>query len=950
MMSKLLRILCFLAPVLNFSIIMPAQTLSPLPQSKDVVSGSLANGLRYYLVSNPSYKGMIDIALVQKAGYEDDPYERRGDAVVVSRTALTSLEHLGGISPYTYMYGKRLWPGSDGYVKVGRSSTVYRFERLVTSRKGEIIDSTLLMLFDIIGQDHGAVSDIYSTDNQAIIASGDLIPQEILGKMNMLSLFVSGKPRGERVFSYEWQDMMTPEVSIVQGPPSVTVTYRYPRTGADRMNTAVPLVTSRYAEELKALLGRRLGWAFKAEGIAVSSIEFTYRSSRDQDSDESFSVSVAAAEKDLPRVLEIISGVLADLDTGGVDAEEYSELDGVMTLSIFESYGSPATENERYMEGCISAFLYGSSLASDEDKIRFFTGRKVDPGMSARLFSNFLSALLDRSRNLSIIWSAPGDEQTVLHTYQSAWKPLDVHIPAMRGDTLSLPGASRAKITSTMPEKLFGGQVWTFNNGIKVIYKQLPQSGFIRWQWVLKGGYSSLPGISPGEGGHLADMVRLNKVGGMSPDRFFGMLGANGMSLNTDISFSETMLSGSAPDGKLHLLMKSLLALTRDRVPDEDAWEYYRSCDALRNTERSVEYVLDSLVHQSVKHSPYKIPGDLRDDFPSRAAKFYGNAFGKMNDGVLIMVGGMSPEYVSKVLCQYMGGFKTERAYSIRSRIRHGMREGHVSYRTSAPEPFLAISLGSPFNYTTENAIAANIAAFTMGDHISAAVSSMGWRAESDWTLKMFPDESVDMTVYLHRLPPEGIPATMAVEDSVDVVLDRVRSAVWELGSKGISPGELDAAKGVAAGYYSTWASNPASVMGMLVLRYSYGKDLITGYESKLSSVSAAAVDPILSNMAHLVSGEYIVSRSVVPSPDKGSAPESKPLYVPPMTYVKGAYPFDGSFLPPEPLGTAEFEDIPVRDFGEDSSHIAWRDSVVLGRALRALEPEIDKILDEGGK
>ena len=71
MMVKLARILSFFALVLCFPITVPAQNLPPLEQDGSIVTGSLPTGVRYYLVSNPSYKGMVDIALVQKAGSAD---------------------------------------------------------------------------------------------------------------------------------------------------------------------------------------------------------------------------------------------------------------------------------------------------------------------------------------------------------------------------------------------------------------------------------------------------------------------------------------------------------------------------------------------------------------------------------------------------------------------------------------------------------------------------------------------------------------------------------------------------------------------------------------------------------------------------------------------------------------------------------------------------------------
>ena len=949
-MKNILPIYTLLVLGLLFPIIVPAQGLGPLPQASEITAGQLGNGIHYYLVTNPSYRGMADIALVQKAGTLDEPYEDKGSAVVRSRAALTELGHFSTVTPFQYMAGKSLWPGPEGYARVSDHTTVYRFDNLVTSRKGAVIDSTLLMVFDIIDRDYGRMEKTYSTDNQAIIVSGDIDASAVLGKMNMLSLFVSSRTSGGRTLPYEWHDLMTPTLSVSQGRPCITVQYRFPRTRQDRMNTAVPLVSARYAEELKRVLEGRLTRALRAERIPLARLDCRYSGSAEQPGDETFTLTLEVDAASQVRALQVLAHTLCSLDMNGVSAEEYRDVSGALTSRIYTRFGSPFTENRRYMDRCVAAFLYGASLASDQTSLAFFMGRRLEDEASVRLFNNYIAALLDRSRNLTLSWQSPGQDQTeesVRKLFQEAWTPFNEPVPISRGDTLTLIREyAKTKLKATLPETLFGGEVWTFANGIKVIYKQVPQKGYFRWNWVLKGGYASLPGISDGEGAFLADMLRQEKVAGLSADRFYAMLAANGITLDTDVTFSETTLSGVAPDGKLPRLLKSLLALTTSREPDAEAYAYYRRCEALRTQNRSVDAVLDSLMHQSMTYTPYKRPISLRDDFLKRADRFYGSAFAKMNDGVLILVGGMDKARVQKTLSLYLGGFRTEKASSIRSRVRHGLREGRNRFRTRAAEPELAVSLSAPINYTAENFMAAHIAAVTMRDHVAAAAAPAGWCTDADWTVRMFPDESLDLTLRLRRADIGGLPASMVREDSTDVILERVRQAIDRTGALGISEEELKVGKSVVSNYYASWSADPQSIMRMLVLRYSYGKDLVTDYAARIASVGAGTVNPILSLLALGGSGEYVAVRSQVPPLTEPVVPAAVYPYIPPMTYVKGAYPFDGSVLPPTPMPLDSLRNLPVQDYGPDSAHIVWRDSVVTFRALRAVEQASEPLIE----
>lgn len=942
-MAKIARILFFFALTLCFPIIVPAQNLHPLKDDPAIVSGSLANGVRYYLVANPSYKGMADIALVQKAGKEDEKYDDRGETSVLSRAAFAELPHFSKVSPFGFMAGKGLWPGEEGYTTVGDQATVYRFDNLVLSRQGAIVDSTLLMVFDIIGRDYGRMKKEYSTDNQAIIISGDINQADMLGKMGMLSLFVTGHREGEKQLEYEWHDLMSTSVVISDSAPGVSVSYRFPRTPASRMATAVPLVSQRYVRELQIVLGRRLSHALKVSGIPYSSIDFSYEPSSSQPGDEVFTVRIGTSVKYMEPSLRVLSSVLAGLDGSGLAADEYEDISKALEAEVYERYGSPYTQNRAYMDRCISSFLYGFSLASNATSLDFFIGRKMDSEVAVNIYNRFIFALLDRSRNLTIGWNGPGTQEEVVKIFRDSWIPWQGSFPTFRGDTLSLrKGYSKSKIKSSIPETMFGGNVWTFSNGIKVIYKQLPQRGFFRWAWVLGGGYSSLPGISDGEGAFVSDLFRLRTVAGMSPERFRGMLSSNGITLDADVEFSEFTLSGSAPESRFELLLKALSAMTSSGEVARGAYDYYRACNRLAPSPFPVESVLDSLMHQTMTYSPYRRPIALKDDLPSRADRLFSSLFSKMNDGVLIIVGGMSPERVSRTLSLYMGGFRTEKASTFRSRRRHGLREGRNVFRTRASEPMLAISLSAPFNYTAENFMAANIAAYTLSERVASAVAWSGWRVRSDWTLKMFPDESLDMMFYLGRVPVSGLPASMAREDSTDVIAGKVRAAIDAAGQGGITGKELAVGKSVVANYYASWSSDPASIMRMLVLRYSYGKDLVSGYVSKIEGVTAASVDPILRDLAAGGSGEYVAVRASAPAVVEPALSDKAYPYIPPVTYVKGAYSFDGSVLPPEPLPLESLRDMPTIDFGEDSAHAAWRDSVVISRAMRLLDSTLD--------
>ena len=85
--------LCSCIVLVAFSISMPSQNLPALQKDGSVTLGELANGISYYIVTNPSMKGVADFALVRK-GLCD---------TLSAREELVSLPHFNKTVPYKFL-------------------------------------------------------------------------------------------------------------------------------------------------------------------------------------------------------------------------------------------------------------------------------------------------------------------------------------------------------------------------------------------------------------------------------------------------------------------------------------------------------------------------------------------------------------------------------------------------------------------------------------------------------------------------------------------------------------------------------------------------------------------------------------------------------------------------------------------------------------------------------
>ena len=109
--------------------------------------------------------------------------------------------------------------------------------------------------------------------------------------------------------------------------------------------------------------------------------------------------------------------------------------------------------------------------------------------------------------------------------------------------------------------------------------------------------------------------------------------------------------------------------------------------------------ILDSLLSPGSDYTRYKRPIDLSDDFNRRCERFFGDQFSKMNDGVLIIVGNFPEATLKKILIQYMGGFRTEKVATFRTRSQANPVPGTKVKYADGPVPSVDLAFSAAADY-----------------------------------------------------------------------------------------------------------------------------------------------------------------------------------------------------------------------------------------------------------
>lgn len=837
------------------------QEMPALGVADEIKRGSFPNGLEYYLVSNASEKGFADFALVTKK-----PYDGLSDRVL-----LDSLPHFGSRPPYRFLADNGVGYSQSGYIVSRPDARIVSLQK-VPVYDTDVADSTLMMMLDVAAT---------SRAPQAVIVSGDIDVAKIRERMDLLSMMVPKLDGGTPEDSYEWvpRDSLRMIVTYnsTEEVAAINAIFNARRLPASMMNTLQPLVTEAYSYILGRIVATRIEDAFREGGIPLARMRFDYHDSSESSGDEYYSFSVFTSAGRLDDATAALASVLSSIDKNGVTPAELEDTKFRMKSELKRMEFGRKLSNAEYVQKCIASYLYGSNLASEASLNRYIMGRSLPADRELSLFNGFAAAVLDSARNLTLRYDVPYagvDRSLMRRTFFDAWassKPGGQEYKGFFSDTSSVYGPlkkSRLRVETTEP--VSGGKMWTFANGVRVVFKKMDTAGEFHYALMLRGGLSYVPDLHPGESAFVEDMLGLSTIAGMRGRDFMSVLSANGITMNVEAGLSDMRIYGMAPKNKFPLLMRALLAISRDRVPDAGEFEYYRNAEALRIdmgalSPRNVNSLMDSIMRPNYFYTDRKRMENLHDDLPERAERYFASEFAKVNDGMLVLTGDLDEDKLKKELSRTVGGFDTHSRYSPRPKVSSRFASGSVTYMSeSLPglvgggEIGVNVGMSAALSYSIDSYIAFKAAAACVEKELVSALAGCGAYAEVSDRLEIFPAERMFLYVNCHPCRAAGLPASVEPGDPLSI-LDAVRRVTSRLDSIEISAADLQAYKEVLVSEFERLRSDPEGVAGSVLVRYSEGKDLVTSFSRAVDELTAEDISGVLSMLQQGAEVEYVI-------------------------------------------------------------------------------------------
>lgn len=822
---------------------MPAQTLPTLPNASSIRTGTLGKSDSYYLVSDKSISGKADFALVTEA--------------VTDVSVLEDLPHFDGVEPWMMLARGGSDTGPAGWFSRGQKGSLFHFRNIPSGDKVRR-DSTLLLLFDLMAEIPG---------RHAVIIAGDIDAESTAKDLGIFSMMLPAPSESESE-AYKWTPGTAPEVTVSpsEGLPYVEAGWRAVRIPEEQMHTIIPYITEQYASELGEVVSRRIERSLRSRHIPFGEVTSHYLGSARTDGDEIWSVRVTAPEGSLLAVSRTIASALSSVARDGVTSAEYIDAHDAFSARRSSLASRPVRDNGEYVEKCASAFLRGSDLASRESVEKYFSLRTMPDSTQLRLFNSYSSALLAPEGNMSLSFrtdSAFFTPANALAEFRHAWAgapAAPASYDASAPDTLGLSShAGKTRIKGEQPDPISGGTMWTTPSGIKVIWRHMDTPGVVRWGWLLKGGYAGFDSIGPGEGAFLSDLLSLYTVGGLSASGFADMLESNGIALSAGVSLTGIRFEGSVPPSKLDLLLRVLVSLSRERLPDEAAFSDYLAAERFRlRGPLPLQDRLKTMIHPDDRYTPVKLAENLKDDLQERAEAYFEDRFSRVDEGVLVFAGDIEEAELRRILSRHLGNFRTSSSRKGTVRITRPTLSGTVVHTAEGSPESISTLISLPLNYTGENRMAAYMAATMLRDRLAVEMVpwgiSVGFRTE----VSAFPDERFDLYLTGTRVPEGSVPECLLRPDLSEAVA-AWRAVLKDAGSMTPSASVLKTFKSALVAEIASELKDPEGIVEAVLIRYADGKDVVTRYKERIEAVTDARVKEILSAFSSAARVEYIV-------------------------------------------------------------------------------------------
>lgn len=862
-----------------FPLYLIANEIAILPNSPNLTTGTLPNGINYFIHKSQAVKGKADFALVQKLGSTIRDAESKSFVTKTAKKNLAKLPLFQDKRPQDFFISHGASVETEGFIEFRKDATIYRFKNILISKDEAIVDSTLLAFFSII-QDFSfgekeLQKQLFFPEHHAIVISGDIEPIKIKEKLQMLSLMVPAKEVTKTLPEHEWNssdEAIYKKKAASTALSKIELSYSMARMPVTYMNSVQPVIMDKFISELCIILENRIKEILYARSIPYTSLACSYISSLDTFKDESFNIAIEVLDSDIEVTLSTIAHALGTIDRYGVNELEYLYAKKQYILSLEKTNEGKSRSNTASLERCIASFLYNAPLSSLEDEYRFITNRVVKDDVELKLLNQISTALLDKDKNLYVELSTNRQDLGVEDfkcIFELAWNE-DFRFDFKKWygadfsvEPIPLKPRPKVKLRSSRKEAISGGQLWTYSNGVKVIYKKMNTGGKLHFALASTEGYASLQDIASGEGAYLTDIFNTYSIGSIAGDAYKRALISRGVDIDSEVRVFDTRITGSAPMDSLNLVLSILKDIALNRQVDEVAKNQYKARVPLElasmvgtSKERLVK--VEEIMCPGYLYSSFKSLDVVTESLFNRSDILFKQVFNNLDEGFLVLFGDENEEVVKKKLLPIVASMPVSRTVLRRPNVRALPIVGQTTIIEKSSNLNTDLIVSNQLLLTTENYIAAQISSMLLHERMAQRLTADGFSVRSTMRFNQSPEER--LTIYLSLTPvnPDGFVDARTNLSSLELV-GNIRAALRDDIDVEYIKKLLPYYKTILKGNYERDIQGPDLVAKAVMLRYLNGKDLITRYLPALEALNAEQVMDVIKTLRDGATVEYII-------------------------------------------------------------------------------------------
>ena len=501
-----------------------------------LVSGTLKNGMSYYVLQNGEPKNRIMLRLIVKAGSNMEEDDQKGVAHFVEHLAFNGSEHFEKNSLVDYFESIGMNYGADLNAYTSFEETVFKLE--VPADDIEMLKTGLLVLHDWacsltfdqteLDKERGVIVEEWrlsqGADGRATekivpfllkdsryaerlpIGDMDIIREVSRERVidfykkwyrpELMSVVVVGDAKASVLEKAVKEALSTvPASSVAASAPSYTVPFRtqkdailikdkeFSSVDIEIMSATSPLVIKTEEDLRESIINSMLSSIINERLQAITTSSSSPWVSAEEDSGKmtrSMYLQGLLCTPKQGKALEAFKLMLDELDRlkkFGVLEGEVSRKKSDILSYIEQSYNNRENKkNSSFVSAITEYILSGSAVISEESRYTLYN--KIIPSITKEDIDNAAAAFLE-DRGTMLIVEAPENETDLpsKDAFVDVWKnysnsALEPYEEEEVSASFAQKPSKAASISSSFENKELGATVYTLSNGIRVICKK----------------------------------------------------------------------------------------------------------------------------------------------------------------------------------------------------------------------------------------------------------------------------------------------------------------------------------------------------------------------------------------------------------------------------------------------------------------------------------------------